>query len=120
MKNQALLTDIAKMHKELTATQMTNSSFCFPTAGDPTFTVTWNHNAPSQVMLYIYNGKCVFSYGSNSNANNPTVALDSQDGQGGGYIAQVVTLSGSSVAVSLESYTNMASASGVAMVGVSW
>jgi len=121
MNNQELVADIATKHQELTATNMNNSSFCVPVAGtDPTFTVTWNHDAPKKVMLYVYGGKCVFSYGPNGSQNNPTVALDSQDGQGG-YMAKTITLNaGQSVAVDLQSYTNIAGPSGFTAVGVSW
>jgi hypothetical protein len=120
MKKEELLADIAKIHKELTATNMNNSSFCLPIAGnDPTFVVTWNHDAPAQVMLYVYSGKCEFSYGPNDASNNPTVFLDSQDGQGG-YVAKVNTLSGQSVAVDLNSYINLAVPGGFTAVGVSW
>lgn len=99
---------------------MNNSAFCLPIAGnDPLFDVTWNHNAPVQVMLYVYNGKCVFSYGPNGTSNNPTVFLDSQDGQGG-YIAKVITLSGQSVAVDLKSYISLAGPGGFTAVGVTW
>lgn len=120
MNKEDLLANIASTHKELTATNMNNSSFCIPVAGnDPSFTVTWNHDAPAKVMLYIYGGKCEFSYGPNGNPNNPTVFLDSQDGQNG-YLAKTITLSGNSVAVDLKSYTNTAGIGGFTMVGVSW
>ncbi|MBI1223444.1 MAG: hypothetical protein GC180_12640 [Bacteroidetes bacterium] len=120
MNKETLLAEIAKKHQELTATPMTNSSFCFPANGNPpTFTVSWNHNCPPSVMLYIYHGKCEFSYGSNGGSNNPTVFLDST-GQQGGYAAQTVNLTGEGNAIDLMNFINMATASQNFIVGVSW
>ena len=117
MTKEELLADIAQKQ---TATNMTNSSFCIPIAGSsPTFTVTWNHNAPTAVLVWVYGGKVVFSYGPNGGNNNPTVFLDSQDGQNG-YNSKTVTLTGSSVAVDLQDYISNPGPSGVTMVGVSW
>ena len=121
MKKEELLADIAKKHKELTATNMNNSSFCVPVAGtDPTFVVTWNHDAPKTIMLYVYSGKCEFSYGPNGNQNNPTVFLDSQDGAHG-YITKIITLAPEqNVAIDLKNYISLAGPSGFTAVGVSW
>ncbi|BDD11752.1 hypothetical protein FUAX_41840 (plasmid) [Fulvitalea axinellae] len=120
MKKEDLIADIAKRHKELTASPMNNTSFCQPLEGNEAqFVVSWNHNAPKTVMLYVYNGKCEFSYGPNGKQDNPTIFMDSQDGNAGS-ISKIVKLTGGSVAVDLKTYICLKGVSSFNVVGVSW
>lgn len=122
MKKEDLLADIAKKHKELTGVEMTNSSFLTPTEGkDQSFTVTWNHNVPKNVMLYVYYAKAFLACGPNGTMNNPVTFLDSQDGSNGCKTTIIPVTAENGFSVELENYSNLAMpASGFNSVGVSW
>ncbi len=121
MNKQENLAAIAKNHQDLTGTLMNNSAFCLPIAGqDPLFTVTWNHNSPGKVLLYIYNGKCEFTYGPNDSiSGQKTVFLDST-GLPFGYATKIITFNaGEKFAVDLKSYTDK-DFTGTKSLGASW
>lgn len=121
MKNAALAAEIAQKHQESTGATLMSSAFCIPIAGNnPDFTVTWNNTVPQTVMLYVYGGKCEFSYGPNTGTNNPTIFLDSQDGSNGLITKTIQLPTGQGMCVDLLQYISNPTPSGITMVGVSW